>query len=79
MAESVQEIPKPAKPGKKRRFMWTVIGVFTAYVLHLYVIDGSFSFFTDIFKGDLIRIGSVILTAWVIGGWYLLSRLFKNL
>ena len=69
------------KPGtrKKGKLLWAALAIFIAYIAHLYIIYGSFEFITEIFQGDLIRIGSLVLTAWVVGGWYLLSRLFKNL
>lgn len=79
MKDSPEEAKGKDRKGKKRMVLWVALGVFAAYVLHLYIIYGSFEFITDIFQGDLVRIGSLILTVWVIGGWYLLSRLFKNL
>jgi len=72
-----QEIRKLAK--KRTKIAAIAAGtVFAAFVIHLYFAYGSIGYIDNLLKGDMVTIVSTILTSWVLIGWYILFRFFRN-
>ena len=77
--ESEEGALKENSKRRNKRVILVVAGVFSLYILHLYLAYDSFSFMTSILKGDIIQITSLVLTAFTVTGWVIIYRVFKNI
>ena len=65
---------------KRTRIMTIVAAVVVATTLiHLSFIEVTSGYFESILSGDIIAIVPLVLLSWLLIGWYILFRFFRNI
>ncbi len=77
--EESEEVVRERVRRRTKKALIIAAVVFSAYVIHLYLATGGISFITNILKGDLVQITSLILTTFTIVGWVIIFRLFRKI
>lgn len=59
------------------------LSVFLLYLIHMFIVQGSSSFFSDMSNGDvkgiILNLGFFVFNGFVLVGWFIVFRIFRKI